>query len=101
MPKLGRRAWMFLPPANQDSAARPTAALSGANGSWLAAPFAEVSVPYSPPVSRLVQARALASPASRGEPPNVRLAEASVRVGGCFVRPLPLDATCASAARRM
>ena len=27
--------------------------------------------------------------------------EASVRAGGCFVRPLPLDGTCASAARRL
>ena len=92
---------MFLPPADQDSVVRPPAALPGANGSWLAAPFAEVSVPHSPPVSRLVQARALASPATGGAPPNVKLAEASVRAGGCFVRPLPLDGTCASAARRM
>ena len=29
-----------------------------------------------------------------------RLAEASIRSGGCFVRPLPLDATCSAAARR-
>jgi hypothetical protein len=28
------------------------------------------------------------------------LAEAGVRAGGCFARPLPLDRTCASAARR-
>jgi hypothetical protein len=28
-----------------------------------------------------------------------RLAEAGVRAGGCFVRPLPLDSTCASVAR--
>jgi len=31
--------------------------------------------------------------------PKVSLARASVRAGGCFVRPLPLDGTCASAAR--
>jgi hypothetical protein len=30
----------------------------------------------------------------------VRLQDASVRSGGCFVRPLPLDRTCSSAARR-
>jgi hypothetical protein len=29
-----------------------------------------------------------------------RLQDASVRAGGCFVRPLPLDRTCSSAARR-
>jgi hypothetical protein len=31
---------------------------------------------------------------------SVRLQDASVRAGGCFVRPLPLDRTCSSAARR-
>jgi hypothetical protein len=29
-----------------------------------------------------------------------RLSEASVRAGGCFARPLPLDRTCSAAARR-
>ncbi len=92
---------MFLPPADQDSAVQPGVVGPDANGSWLAAPVAEMSMPYSPPASRLVQPRALASPAAPGEPPNVRLADASVRAGGCFVRPLPLDGTCASAARRL
>ena len=32
--------------------------------------------------------------------PEASLAEASMRDGGCFVRALPLDATCAGAARR-
>jgi hypothetical protein len=31
---------------------------------------------------------------------SARLQDASVRAGGCFVRPLPLDRTCSSAARR-
>lgn len=31
--------------------------------------------------------------------PKVSLGQASMRAGGCFVRPLPLDGTCASAAR--
>jgi hypothetical protein len=31
--------------------------------------------------------------------PKVGMDHASVRAGGCFVRPLPLDSTCASAAR--
>jgi len=31
--------------------------------------------------------------------PKAGLVQASVRAGGCFVRPLPLDGTCASAAR--
>lgn len=32
--------------------------------------------------------------------PSAGLAQASVSAGGCFARPLPLDKTCASAARR-
>jgi len=31
--------------------------------------------------------------------PKAGLTQASIRAGGCFVRPLPLDGTCASAAR--
>ena len=34
------------------------------------------------------------------EPGGSVLAQAGVRSGGCFTRPLPLDGTCASAARR-
>ena len=33
-------------------------------------------------------------------PTQARLQDASVRAGGCFVRPLPLDRTCSGAARR-
>ncbi|HEY1643724.1 MAG TPA: hypothetical protein VGG35_23860 [Streptosporangiaceae bacterium] len=33
-------------------------------------------------------------------PTQDRLQDASVRAGGCFVRPLPLDRTCSAAARR-
>ncbi len=41
----------------------------------------------------------MASVAVDDRAPKVSLAQASVRAGGCFVRPLPLDGTCASAAR--
>jgi hypothetical protein len=54
--------------------------LSGAAGGFLAAPVAE----------------ALAMvPEQAG-----RLADAGISGGGCFVRPLPVDTTCAAAARR-
>jgi len=48
---------------------------------------------------RLGRAQAMASVAIDDRTPKVSLAQASVRAGGCFVRPLPLDGTCASAAR--
>ncbi|HET7018829.1 MAG TPA: hypothetical protein VFI65_33235 [Streptosporangiaceae bacterium] len=41
----------------------------------------------------------MASVAIDDRAPKASLAQASVRAGGCFVRPLPLDGTCASAAR--
>jgi hypothetical protein len=41
---------------------------------------------------------ALATAAAGDDP--ARLVEASLRAGGCFVRALPLDRTCAAAARR-
>jgi hypothetical protein len=68
----------------------------GADG-WLAAPVAEMSVPAAPSAGGRPPSAAAGASASAAE---MRLADASVRAGGCFVRALPLDGTCASAARR-
>jgi len=43
----------------------------------------------------------MAAPLAEALRPDGTLAEASVRAGGCFARPLPLDATCAGAARSL
>jgi len=43
----------------------------------------------------------LAAPLAEAFGGDGSLAEASVSAGGCFARPLPLDATCAGAARSM
>ncbi len=48
---------------------------------------------------RLARAHSVAGTVLDGRTPKVGLAQAGVRAGGCFVRPLPLDGTCASAAR--
>jgi len=71
---------------------------SGAQGGWLAAPYAETPS-FHPATSRLARARAVAGSALDDLHPKVGVAHASVRSGGCFVRALPLDSTCASAAR--
>jgi len=43
----------------------------------------------------------MAAPVAQACGTEESVAEASVRSGGCFARPLPLDATCASAARSL
>ena len=72
---------------------------SGTGEAWLAAPLAETPVPFP----RVTGSRARASLRASNMIPSgvtdISLAQASVRIGGCFVRALPLDATCASAAR--
>jgi hypothetical protein len=68
---------MLPSPAEGGSDRRGAAGHSGADHGFLAAPLAEAF-------------------GAEGT-----LAEASVSVGGCFARPLPLDATCAGAARSM
>ncbi len=69
------------------------------NGGWLAAPYAETPS-FQSSAGRLAGAGALAGNALDDLAPKAAVAHASVRAGGCFVRPLPLDSTCASAARR-
>jgi|HubBroStandDraft_1064217.scaffolds.fasta_scaffold08116_1 hypothetical protein len=65
---------------------------------WLTAPYAEASS-FQPTVGRLARVRAVAGSLLDDMHPKAGMAHASVRAGGCFVRPLPLDSTCASAAR--
>src|ERR1700722_20823190 len=70
-----------MPPSPADSgrSGRGGAVPSAVDGGFLAAPVAEALDIMS-------------------SSPSIR--DASVRAGGCFVRPLPLDRTCSSAARR-
>lgn len=71
---------MLPSPGDSGRQGRGGAAPSAADAGLLAAPVAEALDILS------------------GQTP--RLQDASVRAGGCFVRPLPLDRTCSSAARR-
>ena len=88
---------MLLTPADRGPGARPAREPSSKAEGWLAAPVSELTAhptrfarTGAPPVG----------PVGHGGT-EIGLAEASVRAGGCFVRPLPLDNTCASAARRL
>ena len=92
---------MFLSPA----APGPDAARAGSSNGpaaradgWMAAPLAD-SPPLPPASARLGRAHSVAGRVIDQTAPKVALAQASVRAGGCFVRPLPLDSTCAGAAR--
>lgn len=91
---------MSLSPA----AGGPDAARGASGGSarprdgWLAAPLADGSA-RQPGSGRLARAHSVAGAVIDEKTPKVGLDQASVRAGGCFVRALPLDATCASAAR--
>jgi hypothetical protein len=71
---------MLPSPAGSGRNGRVGSAPSAVDGGLLAAPLAEaLDLVHDAPI---------------------RLQDASVRSGGCFVRPLPLDRTCSSAARR-
>jgi hypothetical protein len=59
-----------------------------------------MSASASSHISRFAPVAARAETAQDGGEADLLLAEASLRAGGCFVRSLPLDGTCASAARR-
>ena len=90
---------MLLTPADRGPGAQPDARHAAPADAWLAAPVSELSASITPRAGRLAQAGALCGRAADGDP-EPGLAEASIRHGGCFVRPLPLDGTCAGAARR-
>ena len=64
----------------------------------MAAPLADVPA-FHPGPGRLARAHSVSGNLIDGRTPKVGLAQATVRAGGCFVKPLPLDSTCASAAR--
>ncbi len=63
----------------------------------MAAPLAEG--PSFPPAGRLGRTHSVAGTVVDDRSPRVGMDQAGVRAGGCFIRPLPLDSTCASAAR--
>lgn len=86
---------------SQTGAAWPRTERPGSADAWHAAPVAEVSAPSPSSAGWLAPAGLLTDTAIDLLAPQLRLADASVRAGGCFARPLPLDGTCASAARRL
>jgi hypothetical protein len=79
-------------------AAGPGGAPLPSRDGWMAAPLADAPA-FQPGPGRLARAHSVSGNVIDGRTPKVGLAQASVRAGGCFVRPLPLDSTCASAAR--
>ncbi len=92
---------MFLSPAARGPDAAPAASSGGPaapRDGWMAAPLADG--PALPPAGgKLARAHTVAGTVIDDKMLKVGLAQASVRAGGCFVRPLPLDSMCASAAR--
>lgn len=92
---------MLLTPADRGPGAQPAGKHSAeAEGGWLAAPVSELTAPTASHATRFARAGAQPVESVGHGGTEIGLAEASVRAGGCFVRPLPLDITCASAARR-
>src|SRR5260370_21085307 len=91
---------MFLTPADRTGGSGTESGQS-ARTAWLAAPFAAVGTPGSALPRRVARV----GPQAGGivhdiiTEAEVSLAQASVRSGGCFTRPLPLDESCAKAAR--
>lgn len=90
---------MLLSPADRGPAAPNDAGRRSTGDAWLAAPLAETPVPLPRTAGGLAQAGLRAMNMTHGSVTEVGLATGSMRSGGCFVRPLPLDASCASAAR--
>ncbi len=97
---------MLLSPADPGSAGPADPSRHRHGDTWLAAPLAEMPVQVTQPPDRRAQTvitagGAVRSVAERAEASlsEVSLSEASVLAGGCFVRPLPLNERCASAAR--
>ena len=96
---------MLLTPADRGPGAQPAkmhpmgypGGPSGHADAWLAAPVSQLSAQVTPHVSASAHVGGLFDDGLS----ETGLAEASLRRGGCFVRELPLDNTCASAARRL
>lgn len=96
---------MFLTPADHGPGAQPArehpAGCPAQADTWLAAPVSQLSVPVIPHMAMPADAGVLAGGLFGDGTTEMGLAEASVRNGGCFARQLPLDNTCASAARSL
>jgi hypothetical protein len=92
---------MLLTPADRGPGAQPARERSAQAEGWLAAPVSELTAPTTPHATRFARAGAPPAGSVGHGGTDIGLGEASVRAGGCFVRPLPLDNTCASAARRL
>jgi hypothetical protein len=93
---------MLLTPADRGRTAQPRPGQAAQGNAWLAAPVSELSAPAATLARGLAQTGAFAGgpPAAGSGLTGLGLAAASVRHGGCFVRPLPLDISCAGAARQ-
>lgn len=93
---------MFLTPADRSAGTRAESAKSGRTAR-LAAPIAAFAVPGSPLPRRVARLGPQPDGILRDiiTEAEVGLSQASVRSGGCFARPLPLDETCAKAARSL
>ncbi len=102
-------ARMLLTPADRGPGAQPAkvhprgypGGHSARTDAWLPAPVSQLAAPVTPHMATLAQAGPLAGGLLDDGMTEIGLAEASLRKGGCFVRELPLDNTCASAARRL
>src|SRR5258708_22553920 len=94
-------ARMLLTPGDRGPGREAAMGSPALGDAWLAAPVSELSAPISHHrATTLAYGGALARGPFGGGAIDVGLAEASVGGGGCLGRPLPLDNTCASAARR-
>lgn len=97
---------MLLSPAEpgparaQETGQTGQTAYSGMGETWHPAPLAESPVSYPRAAGSLARAGLRASDMIQSGVTDTGPTQASMRTGGCFVRALPLDATCASAARR-
>ena len=97
---------MLLTPADRGPVAQPDRGRAPRQNPWLAAPVSALSAPDTDRTAGFAQAGGAAG-GFASEPPgsasglaDLSLANAGVRHGGCFVRALPLDITCAAAARQ-
>jgi hypothetical protein len=86
---------MLLSPADSGPAPRKGPGRDRETDSWLTAPLAEPTAAFGMRAGGAAQASHLIDDGAGA----VSLAEAGLRQGGCFTRALPLDASCASAAR--
>jgi hypothetical protein len=92
---------MLLTPADRGPGARPARKRSAQAEGWLAAPVSELAAPATPHAAPFGEVADQPGGLVSDDASETGLAEASICAGGCFVRELPLDNTCAGAARRI